>query len=45
MIVDGERATARRYDYIVVGGGTSSFPLAATLMQGLPEGITFDSVV
>jgi len=31
MTVDGERAAARRYDYIVVGGGTAGCPLAATL--------------
>ena len=31
MTVDGERAAARKYDYIVVGGGTAGCPLAATL--------------
>ena len=31
MTVDGESATARKYDYIVVGGGTTGCPLAAKL--------------
>ena len=31
LTVDGERAAARKYDYIVVGGGTAGCPLAATL--------------
>jgi choline dehydrogenase len=31
MTLDGERAAARRYDYIVVGGGAAGCPLAATL--------------
>jgi choline dehydrogenase-like flavoprotein len=31
MTVDGEKAAARKYDYIVVGGGTAGCPLAATL--------------
>ena len=31
MTVNGERAAARRYDYIVVGGGTAGCSLAATL--------------
>eukprot|EP00253_Pinus_taeda_P000988 PITA_00988 len=31
MGVDGQRAAAKRYDYIVVGGGTAGCPLAATL--------------
>jgi choline dehydrogenase-like flavoprotein len=31
MTADGEKAAARKYDYIVVGGGTAGCPLAATL--------------
>ncbi|GLJ46009.1 hypothetical protein SUGI_0968990 [Cryptomeria japonica] len=33
MTVDAEKVAARRYDYIIVGGGTAGFPLAATLSQ------------
>ncbi|GLJ35747.1 hypothetical protein SUGI_0717940 [Cryptomeria japonica] len=33
MTVDVEKAAARTYDYIVVGGGTAGCPLAATLSQ------------
>ncbi|GLJ46008.1 hypothetical protein SUGI_0968970 [Cryptomeria japonica] len=33
MTVDAEKAAARRYDYIIVGGGTAGCPLAATLSQ------------
>ncbi|XP_057828658.1 protein HOTHEAD-like [Cryptomeria japonica] len=33
MTVDVEKAAARAYDYIVVGGGTAGCPLAATLSQ------------
>ena len=31
MTIDAEKAAARKYDYIVVGGGTAGCPLAATL--------------
>ena len=31
LTVDGERAAARKYDYIVVGGGTAGCPLVAKL--------------
>ncbi|XP_057858709.1 protein HOTHEAD [Cryptomeria japonica] len=31
MTVDAEKAAARAYDYIVIGGGTAGCPLAATL--------------
>ncbi|XP_059064038.1 (R)-mandelonitrile lyase-like isoform X2 [Cryptomeria japonica] len=33
MTADAEKAAARTYDYIVVGGGTAGCPLAATLSQ------------
>ncbi|GLJ35636.1 hypothetical protein SUGI_0716280 [Cryptomeria japonica] len=33
MTVDAEKASARTFDYIVVGGGTAGCPLAATLSQ------------
>ncbi|XP_057843955.2 (R)-mandelonitrile lyase-like isoform X2 [Cryptomeria japonica] len=33
MTFDAEKAAARTYDYIVVGGGTAGCPLAATLSQ------------
>ncbi|XP_057821264.1 (R)-mandelonitrile lyase-like [Cryptomeria japonica] len=33
MTADAQKATARAYDYIVVGGGTAGCPLAATLSQ------------
>ncbi|GLJ35390.1 hypothetical protein SUGI_0711790 [Cryptomeria japonica] len=33
MTVDAEKAAARTYDYIVVGGGTAGCPLAATLSR------------
>ncbi|KAH9302452.1 hypothetical protein KI387_014035, partial [Taxus chinensis] len=33
MTVDAEKAAARTYDYIIVGGGTAGCPLAATLSQ------------
>ncbi|KAH9302553.1 hypothetical protein KI387_014136, partial [Taxus chinensis] len=33
MTVDAEKAAARKYDYIIVGGGTAGCPLAATLSQ------------
>ncbi|XP_059075281.1 (R)-mandelonitrile lyase-like [Cryptomeria japonica] len=33
ITLDLEKAAARKYDYIIVGGGTSACPLAATLSQ------------
>ncbi|GLJ35739.1 hypothetical protein SUGI_0717820 [Cryptomeria japonica] len=33
MTADAEKAAARTYDYIIVGGGTAGCPLAATLSQ------------
>ncbi|GLJ35803.1 hypothetical protein SUGI_0718830 [Cryptomeria japonica] len=33
MTADAEKVAARKYDYIVVGGGTAGCPLAATLSQ------------
>ncbi|KAH9289923.1 hypothetical protein KI387_034040, partial [Taxus chinensis] len=33
MTVDADKAAAREYDYIIVGGGTAGCPLAATLSQ------------
>ncbi|GLJ35804.1 hypothetical protein SUGI_0718900 [Cryptomeria japonica] len=33
MTFDAEKAAARTYDYIVIGGGTAGCPLAATLSQ------------
>ncbi|GLJ46006.1 hypothetical protein SUGI_0968920 [Cryptomeria japonica] len=33
MTVDAEKVAARKYDYIIVGGGTAGCPLAATLSQ------------
>ncbi|XP_057815941.1 (R)-mandelonitrile lyase-like [Cryptomeria japonica] len=33
MTVDADKVAARTYDYIIVGGGTSACPLAATLSQ------------
>ncbi|XP_057821263.2 (R)-mandelonitrile lyase-like [Cryptomeria japonica] len=33
MTADAQKAAARTYDYIVVGGGTAGCPLAATLSQ------------
>lgn len=33
MTLDSGKATSRKYDYIIVGGGTAACPLAATLSQ------------
>ncbi|XP_057828684.2 (R)-mandelonitrile lyase-like [Cryptomeria japonica] len=33
MTIDAQKAAARTYDYIVVGGGTAGCPLAATLSK------------
>ncbi|GLJ34666.1 hypothetical protein SUGI_0697300 [Cryptomeria japonica] len=33
ITLDAEKAAARKYDYIIVGGGTAGCPLAATLSQ------------
>ncbi|XP_059064576.1 protein HOTHEAD-like [Cryptomeria japonica] len=33
MTADAEKAAARKYDYIIAGGGTAGCPLAATLSQ------------
>ncbi|GLJ45997.1 hypothetical protein SUGI_0968730 [Cryptomeria japonica] len=33
MTADAKKATARKYDYIIIGGGAAGCPLAATLSQ------------
>jgi len=35
MIANAEKVVARKYDYIVVGGGMASCPLATTLSTSI----------